>query len=114
MVIDNKGTIEVDFVNVFLEQYVTTTVVSVGKRDVNTKIFPLNITKYREKYGFPRGTGYYKTHLTYFIKKEVQPTDCDNSACYAVEYKLAIELNVPYHQPVKLLFPIRLFSTEEK
>jgi len=111
IIIDNLGTIQIDSVIICLEQYITSTrVVAGSKKEVNTRAIPIGTQKYREKYGFPRGGGYFKNSMEYYIKPETSPTDCDNSAVFATEYKIAVELDIPYHNRLKHSFNVRLIA----
>jgi tetratricopeptide (TPR) repeat protein len=111
IIIDNLGTIQVDSVMISLEQHITSTnVVAGSKKQVNTRVMAIGTQKYREKHGFPRGGGYFKNSMDYYIKPETSPTDCDNSAVFATEYKISVELEIPYHNPLKHSFNVRLIT----
>lgn len=111
IILDNQGTIQTDSVIICLEQHITSTRVIAGsKKEVTTRAMPISVQKYREKYGFPRGGGYFKNSMEYFIKPETSPTDCDNSAVFATEYKIVVELDIPYHNHLKLSFNVRLIA----
>jgi len=107
--INNHTSIIVDSIRINIDQYNTSTTVSAsGKKSTNTQIFKWGRLFYREGKTFPMGEGCFKGRLTYPITPETEVTESDVSACYAREYVLVVQCEIPKHQNVKIPFPIRV------
>lgn len=123
-VLDNKGSIEVDALRVSLDQMDTETTANVGvKKIVKTKVSKINCEWYKEVIifalphlfilqdnKFPCRRGNFKGTLKYSISTNIDITDCDNSACCAREYRLKVMCEIPNHQNIWLLLPLRIVA----
>lgn len=122
-VLDNKGSIEVDAIRVSLDQMETTVEANVGsnKKVVKTRVTKVNCEWYKEVCcnttprahsiqgnKFPCRRGNFKGTLNYKVSTHIDVTECDNSACWAREFRLKVMCEIPNHQNVWLLFPIRI------
>jgi len=108
-VLDNKTNVSIDSIKVHLNLYNTTTTIALnGVKNTTTSLTKLHRIFFREESKFPMTTGKFKGRLQYLVCPDVDTTEADSSACFAREYELVVQCEIPYHQNVGLNFPIRI------
>jgi len=109
VLLDNKTSVTIDCIRVHINQYNTNTTIALnGTKNTTTSLTKLHRIFYKEDSKFPMTTGRFKGKLQYTISSDVDKTEADSSACFAREYELVVECEVPYHQNITLIFPIRV------
>jgi len=103
IVLENKTSVSIDSIKVHLNLFNTNTTISLnGVKHTTTVLTKLHRIFFREESKFPMVTGKFKGKLRYLVCPDVDITEADSSACFAREYELVVQCEIPYHQNVTL------------
>lgn len=107
----NETAVVTDSIRIYLMQWTTLTDVAAnGKKLHRSSSRKINQIYYRDQRKFPLdGHRRYAGRVRYDIPREVEITESDHSASYALEYEVAVQCELVGHKNLGLAFPIRLY-----
>jgi len=109
IIVDNKSSIKVAKLLIYLQQTETVSNVDVqGRRSTKSTITNLNRVVWNGEGAFPLVKRVFQGRIVYSIPENIPLTDSDFSTCFAREYQLIVHCDIPKHNDLLVNFPIQI------